>query len=72
MDVNGLFRMLTRMFLNKAINAGIDYAARRGKPKAEMTPEERKFMVDHGTGDLSNEFYTWLVDETVKTLRKYM
>jgi D-psicose/D-tagatose/L-ribulose 3-epimerase len=38
----------------------------------EMTPEERKFMVDHGTGDLSNEFYTWLVDETVKTLRKHM
>jgi D-psicose/D-tagatose/L-ribulose 3-epimerase len=38
----------------------------------EMTPEERKFMVDHGTGDLSNEFYTWLVDETVKTLRKYI
>jgi D-psicose/D-tagatose/L-ribulose 3-epimerase len=38
----------------------------------EMTPEERKFMVDHGTGDLSNEFYTWLVDETIKTLRKCM
>jgi len=38
----------------------------------EMTPEERKFMIDHGTGDLSNEFYTWLVDETVKTLRKNM
>jgi D-psicose/D-tagatose/L-ribulose 3-epimerase len=38
----------------------------------EMTPEERKFMVDHGTGDLSNEFYTWLVDETIKTLRKHM
>lgn len=38
----------------------------------ELTPEERKFMVDHGTGDLSNEFYTWLVDETVKTLRKHM
>ncbi len=38
----------------------------------EMTPEERKFMVDHGTGDLSNEFYTWLVGETVKTLRKHM
>jgi sugar phosphate isomerase/epimerase len=38
----------------------------------EMTAEERKFMVDHGTGDLSNEFYTWLVDETVKTLRKSM
>jgi sugar phosphate isomerase/epimerase len=38
----------------------------------ELTPEERKFMVDHGTGDLSDEFYTWLVDETVKTLRKHM
>ena len=38
----------------------------------EMTAEERKFMVDHGTGDLSNEFYTWLVDETIKTLRKSM
>ena len=38
----------------------------------EMTAEERKFMVDHGTGDLSDEFYTWLVDETIKTLRKSM
>lgn len=38
----------------------------------ELTPEERKFMVDHGTGDLSNDFYTWLVDETVKTLRKHI
>jgi sugar phosphate isomerase/epimerase len=38
----------------------------------ELTPEELKFMVDHGTGNLSDEFYTWLVDETVKTLRKNM
>jgi sugar phosphate isomerase/epimerase len=38
----------------------------------ELTPEERKFMVDHGTGDLSDAFYTWLVDETIKTLRKHM
>lgn len=42
MDLNGLFRMLTRMFLNKAVDAGINYAARRGKPEAEMTPEERE------------------------------
>lgn len=42
------------------------------KNSVDMTPEERKFMVDHGTGDLSDEFYTWLVDETVKTLRKHM
>lgn len=42
MDLNGLMRMLTRMFLGKAMNAGINYAARRGKPEAEMTPEERE------------------------------
>ena len=36
----------------------------------ELTPEELKFMIDHGTGDLSDEFYTWLVDETVKHFRK--
>lgn len=42
MDLNGLLRMLARMFMGKAINAGIDYAARRGKPEAEMTPEERE------------------------------
>jgi hypothetical protein len=29
-------------------------------------------MIDHGTGNLSDEFYSWLVDETVKTLRKHM
>ena len=38
----------------------------------ELTPEELKFMVDHGTGNLSDEFYSWLVDETIKTLRKNM
>jgi hypothetical protein len=38
----------------------------------ELTPEERKFMIDHGTCDLSDEFYTWLVDETIKTLRQHM
>ena len=43
-----------------------------GQGEVELTPEERKFMIDHGTGDLSNEFYTWLVDETIKTLRKNM
>jgi sugar phosphate isomerase/epimerase len=35
----------------------------------ELTPEELKFMIDHGTGNLSDEFYSWLVDETIKTLR---
>jgi sugar phosphate isomerase/epimerase len=38
--------------------------------KVDLTPEERKFMIDHGTGDLSNEFYSWLVEETIKHLRR--
>jgi sugar phosphate isomerase/epimerase len=37
-----------------------------------LTPEEQKFMADHATGDLSNEFYSWLVGETIKTLRRSM
>jgi D-psicose/D-tagatose/L-ribulose 3-epimerase len=38
----------------------------------EMTPEQLKFIQDHGSSTLTNEFYTWLVDETIKTLRKHM
>jgi hypothetical protein len=42
MDLNGLFNMLTKMFVRHAVDAGVDYAARRGKPESEMTPEERE------------------------------
>lgn len=42
MDLNGLFNMLARMFIRRAVDAGVDYAARRGKPESEMTPEERE------------------------------
>lgn len=42
MDLNGLFNMLAKMFLRSAVDAGVDYASRRGKPEAEMTPEERE------------------------------
>jgi sugar phosphate isomerase/epimerase len=38
----------------------------------ELTADELKFIQDHGSGTLSDEFYTWLVDETIKTLRKNM
>ena len=41
MDLNGLFNMLAKMVFRGAVDAGVDYAARRGKPEAEMTPEER-------------------------------
>jgi D-psicose/D-tagatose/L-ribulose 3-epimerase len=42
------------------------------KGPVELTADELKFIEDHGSSTLSNEFYTWLVDETVKTLRKHM
>lgn len=42
MDLNGLFNMLAKMFIRNAMDVGVDYAARRGKPEAEMTPEERE------------------------------
>lgn len=41
MNLNGLFGMLTRMFVKSAVDAGVDYAARKGKPESEMTPEDR-------------------------------
>jgi D-psicose/D-tagatose/L-ribulose 3-epimerase len=36
--------------------------------EAELTPEQLKFIEDHGSGVLSEEFYSWLVEETAKTL----
>ncbi len=34
----------------------------------ELTAEQLKFIEDHGSGVLSEEFYSWLVEETAKTL----
>ena len=42
------------------------------KGPVELTADELKFIEDHGSSTLSNEFYSWLVDETIKTLRKHM
>jgi len=39
---------------------------------ASLTAEQLKFIEDHGSGVLSEEFYSWLVEESIKTLRKYM
>jgi D-psicose/D-tagatose/L-ribulose 3-epimerase len=37
-----------------------------------LTPEQLKFIEDHGSGVLSEDFYSWLVEESIKTLRKHM
>jgi sugar phosphate isomerase/epimerase len=36
--------------------------------EAELTPEQLKFIADHGSGVLSDEFYSWLVEVTANTL----
>ena len=37
-----------------------------------LTKEQLQFIEDHGSGVLSEEFYSWLVSETIKTLRKHL
>lgn len=37
-----------------------------------LTPEQLKFIQDHGSGVLAESFYSWLVDETAKTMHKAM
>ncbi len=45
MDLNRLINMFMSIFMKKfvnlAVNKGIEYAASRGKPEAEMTDAER-------------------------------
>jgi sugar phosphate isomerase/epimerase len=44
------------------------YANATASAEAELTPEQLKFIEDHGSGVLSEEFYSWLVEETANTL----
>ncbi|MBI1881116.1 MAG: sugar phosphate isomerase/epimerase [Chloroflexi bacterium] len=37
--------------------------------EAELTPAQLKFIEDHGSGVLSDEFYSWLVEISAKTLK---
>ncbi len=37
---------------------------------AELTPAQLKFIQDHGSGILSDEFYSWLVELSSKTLHR--
>ncbi len=43
-----------------------------GTAESELTPEQLKFIQDHGSGVLSDEFYSWLVETSANTLRKAM
>jgi D-psicose/D-tagatose/L-ribulose 3-epimerase len=40
--------------------------------EAEMTLEQLDFIKDHASGVLSEEFYSWLAEESIKTLRQAM
>ena len=37
--------------------------------EAELTPAQLQFIRDHGSGVLSDEFYSWLVEVSAKTLQ---
>ena len=39
------------------------------EPDPELTPEQFKFIQDHGSGVLTEKFYSWLVETSAKTLR---
>jgi sugar phosphate isomerase/epimerase len=45
------------------------YQNAQAAAEAELTPEQLKFIEDHGSGVLSDEFYSWLVEVSANTLR---
>ena len=51
-------------------NAYPDALATEADP--ELTPEQLKFIQDHGSGVLTEKFYSWLVEVSAKTLRNAM
>ena len=44
------------------------YTHATAQAEAELTAEQLKFIEDHGSGVLSEEFYSWLVETTAHTL----
>lgn len=40
--MNMVLRQITNRLLRSGVNRGIDLAATRGKPREQMTPEDRK------------------------------
>jgi D-psicose/D-tagatose/L-ribulose 3-epimerase len=45
------------------------YKNAQAEAEDELTEDQLQFIKDHGSGVLSDEFYTWLVQESGKTLR---
>ena len=45
------------------------YRNAQADAEAELTPEQLKFIEDHASGVLSDEFYSWLVEISANTLR---
>jgi sugar phosphate isomerase/epimerase len=44
------------------------YLNATAEAESELTPEQLQFIKDHGSGVLSDEFYTWLVQVSADTL----
>ena len=46
------------------------YQNAQADAEAELTAEQLKFIEDHGSGVLSDEFYSWLVEVSANTLQE--
>jgi len=46
------------------------YKDAAGTADASLTEEQLKFIQDHGSGVLSDKFYSWLAEQAAKNLRK--
>ena len=44
-------------------------ATRSRRNPVDVTPEQMKFIIDHGSNLLSDKFYTGLFQQSVKVLR---
>jgi len=48
------------------------YPGSQATSNANLTPEQLKFILDHGSGLLTEEFYSGLVAQSARTIRKAM
>ena len=71
LDAGGYKYSLTLEFVAPVDRTPRDpYPDSQATSNADLTPEQLKFIQDHGSGLLTEEFYTGLVAQSAKTLRK--
>jgi len=73
LDAGGYKYALTVEFVAPVDRTPRDpYPGSQATSNADLTPEQLKFIQDHGSGLLTEEFYSGLVARSAKTIRKAM